>query len=220
MAEDGNPAVPASLTLMAGPIDTRINPTAINRFATSRPIQWFALNTIGIVPCAFRTAPGARLSRILAALQLYEPQPRTARQKLGGRLHDHLSRGEAEKAAGSKTSMTNISLSWICRRNSTCKPSMSIFQQHRLPRGKLFWHGHRIAPRAITRTALLTIEGERDDICAVGQTLAAQESLQRSRALHEKSSGADRSRSLWRVQRPSLGQRGVSGRARHHSRND
>jgi poly(3-hydroxybutyrate) depolymerase len=56
MAEAGNPAVPASLTLMAGPIDTRINPTAVNRFATSRPIHWFALNTIGIVPGRFAGA--------------------------------------------------------------------------------------------------------------------------------------------------------------------
>ena len=51
----------------------------------------------------------------------------------------------------------------------------SIFQQHALPRGKLMWRGRRVEPRAITKTALLTIEGERDDICAVGQTLAAQE---------------------------------------------
>jgi polyhydroxyalkanoate depolymerase len=50
-----------------------------------------------------------------------------------------------------------------------------IFQEHALARGKLFWHGRRVEPRAIARTALLTIEGERDDICAVGQTLAAQE---------------------------------------------
>src|SRR4051812_38104931 len=56
MAEDGNPATPPSLTLMAGPIDTRINPTEVNRFAGSRPIQWFVLNTIGTVPLRFAGA--------------------------------------------------------------------------------------------------------------------------------------------------------------------
>ncbi len=51
----------------------------------------------------------------------------------------------------------------------------SVFQEHALPLGKLEWRGRRIDPRAIRRTALFTVEGERDDICAVGQTLAAQE---------------------------------------------
>jgi poly(3-hydroxybutyrate) depolymerase len=51
----------------------------------------------------------------------------------------------------------------------------AVFQDHALPRGSLEWRGRRVDPRAIRRTALLTVEGERDDICAVGQTMAAQE---------------------------------------------
>jgi polyhydroxyalkanoate depolymerase len=59
MAETGNPAQPRSLTLMAGPIDCRVNPTAVNQLATSRPIQWFERNLISPVPVAF---PGASCS--------------------------------------------------------------------------------------------------------------------------------------------------------------
>jgi polyhydroxyalkanoate depolymerase len=50
-----------------------------------------------------------------------------------------------------------------------------VFQEHALPRGTLEWRGCKVEPRAIRRTMLLTIEGERDDICAVGQTLAAHD---------------------------------------------
>ncbi len=50
-----------------------------------------------------------------------------------------------------------------------------VFQEHLLPRGKLLWHGNVVEPAAIKRTALFTVEGEKDDICAIGQTLAAQE---------------------------------------------
>jgi len=50
-----------------------------------------------------------------------------------------------------------------------------VFQQHLLPRGRLDWRGHRVDPRAIRRTALFTVEGEKDDICAVGQTVAAHD---------------------------------------------
>ena len=50
-----------------------------------------------------------------------------------------------------------------------------VFQQHLLPLGRLEWRGVRVEPRAIRRTALFTVEGEKDDICAVGQTVAAQD---------------------------------------------
>ncbi len=50
-----------------------------------------------------------------------------------------------------------------------------VFQEHALPKGELSYRGRRVNPAAIRRTALLTVEGERDDICAIGQTVAAQE---------------------------------------------
>ena len=174
MADAGNPAVPASLTLMAGPIDTRINPTAINRFATSRPIQWFALNTIGIVPARFAGAgrpvyPGFLQLCSFMSLNL-ERHVKTWRQ-----IYEHLSRGESEKAAPIQNFYAEYFAVMDMPAEFYLQTVYSIFQQHALPRGKLMWRERRVEPRAITRTALLTIEGERDDICAVGQTVAAQE---------------------------------------------
>ncbi len=67
-----------------------------------------------------------------------------------------------------------------------------MFQEHRLPKGTLTWNGEKVEPRAIRRTALLTVEGERDDICAVGQTLAAHDlcsSLRPYRKRHHMQAG-------------------------------
>ena len=174
MAEDGNTATPQSLTLMAGPIDTRINPTAVNRFAGSRPIQWFALNTISTVPLRFAGAgppvyPGFLQLSAFMSLNL-ERHAKAWRD-----IVEHLALGETQKAEAIKTFYDEYFAVMDMPAEFYLQTVQAIFQQHRLPRGNLFWHGHRIAPRAITRTALLTIEGERDDICAVGQTLAAQE---------------------------------------------
>lgn len=174
MAEAGNPAVPASLTLMAGPIDTRINPTAVNRFALSRSIQWFAANTIGIVPARFAGAgrpvyPGFLQLCSFMSLNL-ERHAKAWRQ-----LYEYLSRGETEKAAVIQDFYAEYFAVMDMTAEFYLQTVYSIFQQHALPRGKLMWRGRRVESQAITRTALLTIEGERDDICAVGQTVAAQE---------------------------------------------
>jgi poly(3-hydroxybutyrate) depolymerase len=174
MAESGNPAVPASLTLMAGPIDTRINPTAVNRFATSRPIQWFAFNTIGTVPARFIGAgrpvyPGFLQLCSFMSLNLER------HAKAWRHLHEHLSRGEIEKAAAIQSFYAEYFAVMDMPAEFYLQTVYLIFQEHALPCGKLMWRGRRVEPRAITRTALLTIEGERDDICAVGQTVAAQE---------------------------------------------
>ena len=89
-----------------------------------------------------------------------------------------------------------------------------VFQEHDLPRGELTWHGRTVRPAAIRRTALLTVEGERDDICAIGQTMAALDLCSRHSGQPEAAPRADRRRPLRRVQRPALGARGLSARAR------
>lgn len=174
MADRQHPAVPPSLTLMAGPIDTRINPTEVNRFATSRSIEWFACNTIGRVPLAFAGAgravyPGFLQLCSFMSLNL-ERHITTWRN-----MFDHLVYGEAEKAAAIRTFYDEYFAVMDMPAEYYLQTVRTVFQQHALPRGKLFLRGRRVEPGAITRTALLTIEGERDDICAVGQTMAAQE---------------------------------------------
>lgn len=174
MADAGNPSTPPSLTLMAGPIDTRINPTEVNRFATSRPIGWFMLNTIGMVPMQF--AGGGR-SVYPGFLQLCSFMSLNLERhtKAWQDLFDHLAHGEEEKAATIQAFYNEYFAVMDLPAEFYLTTVHKIFQQHALPRGHLYWRGRRVEPKAITRTALLTVEGERDDICAVGQTLAAQE---------------------------------------------
>ena len=174
MADADSPAVPPSLTLMAGPIDTRINPTEVNRFATSRPIQWFALNTISMVPTLYAGA-GRPVYPGFLQLSSFMSLNSERHAKAWRDMFEHLAHGDAKKAEAIKTFYDEYFAVMDMPAEFYLQTVYQIFQQHALPRGKLFWHGRRVEPRAIARTALLTIEGERDDICAVGQTLAAQE---------------------------------------------
>ena len=132
MAEDDNPAQPRSMTLMAGPIDTRINPTKVNELATGRPIEWFARNLITRVPLRY---PGATRRVYPGFLQL------TAFMSMNMERH--------------------------------VKAQMDLYKA--LAKGQLDWKGRRVHPKAIRRTALFTVEGERDDICSIGQTVAAHD---------------------------------------------
>jgi poly(3-hydroxybutyrate) depolymerase len=174
MADAANAAVPVSLTLMAGPIDTRVNPTEVNRFATSRPIEWFALNTISLVPAQFAgfgrpVYPGFLQLCGFMSLNI-ERHAKAWRDML-----EYLARGETEKAAAIRAFYDEYFADMDMPAEFYLQTVRAIFQQHALPRGRMFYRGRRVEPRAIGKTALLTIEGERDDICAVGQTVAAQE---------------------------------------------
>jgi poly(3-hydroxybutyrate) depolymerase len=174
MADRGNPATPASLTLMAGPIDTRINPTEVNRFATGRPIEWFALNAIHVVPAAFDGFGRAVYPGFLQLCSFMSLNPER-HAKAWHDMLEYLARGETAKAAAIRTFYDEYFAVMDMPAEFYLHTVRAVFQEHALPRGRLFWRGRRVEPRSITRTALLTIEGERDDICAVGQTLAAQE---------------------------------------------
>jgi len=90
-------------------------------------------------------------------------------------LHNHLAKGETEKAATIKTFYDEYFAVMDCRRNSTSRTVRDVFQEHLLPQGKLTFRGRTVDPAAVRRMGLMTVEGERDDICSIGQTLAAQE---------------------------------------------
>jgi len=174
MAEDGDRAQPRSMTLMAGPIDTRINPTEVNQLATSRSIEWFERNLIGVVPLRYAGA----LRRVypgfvqLAAFMSMNPQ-RHVKAQID--LFCHLANGEDAQAAAIRAFYDEYCAVMDLPAEFYLQTVRTVFQEHALPLGKFEWRGRRIDPAAIKRTALLTVEGERDDICAVGQTLAAQE---------------------------------------------
>jgi polyhydroxyalkanoate depolymerase len=174
MAQGQNPAQPRSMTLMAGPIDTRVNPTRVNELANSKPIEWFERNLIARVPFRYdgafrRVYPG------FVQLAAFMSMNIERHVKAHRELYDNLSRGELEKARITKDFYDEYFAVLDLTAEFYLETVRLVFQEHRLPTGTLDWHGRRVEPRAIRRTMLLTVEGERDDICAVGQTVAAHD---------------------------------------------
>lgn len=172
MAETHNRAQPRSLTLMAGPIDTRQNPTRVNELAQSRDIDWFENNLIAKVPWRYM---GAHRRVYPGFLQL------TAFMSMNLDRHINAHIGQFRALACGDVKASNAHSKFYEEYNAVMdlpaefylETVHRVFQRHDLPLGKLTWHGQKVNPAAIRRTALLTVEGEKDDICAIGQTMAA-----------------------------------------------
>lgn len=174
MAEAGNPAQPRSLTLMAGPIDTRINPTKVNELATSKPIEWFEKNLIATVPAKF-PGGGRRVYPGFVQLSAFMSMNLERHIKAHVEMYEQLAAGEHEKAQVTKDFYDEYFAVLDLSADFYLETVRTVFQEYALPLGQLTWRGSKVQPRAIRRTALLTIEGEKDDICSLGQTLAAQD---------------------------------------------
>ena len=174
MAEDGNAAQPRSMTLMAGPIDCRVNPTKVNDLANSKPMEWFEKNLIATVPSRF---PGAarRVYPGFVQLAAFMSMNIERHMRAHRELYDNIAKGEHEKAAVTKDFYDEYFAVLDLTAEFYLETVRYVFQEHRLPTGTLEWGGSKIEPRAIRKTMLLTVEGERDDICAVGQTVAAHD---------------------------------------------
>ncbi len=174
MAAGGHPAQPRSLTLMAGPVDTRVNPTKVNELAHSKPLGWFERNVIATVPLRYpgalrRVYPGFLQVAGFVTMNL----ERHVRQHV--HLYNDLVRGDYEEAAEISDFYDEYFAVLDMPAEFYLDTIDRVFQRELLARGQLTWRGEPVDPRAIRRTALLTIEGEKDDVCGVGQTLAAQE---------------------------------------------
>ena len=160
---------------MAGPVDARVNPTKVNELATERPMSWFERNLIDTVPPRYRGAGRRVYPGFMQLLAFMSMNARPARQG-PSRSASTISRPErARKRRRSRPSTTSISPCSTCPPSSISRPSSACSRRRSSPRGELIVRDRRVDPRAIRRTALLTVEGERDDICAVGQTLAAHD---------------------------------------------
>jgi poly(3-hydroxybutyrate) depolymerase len=180
MAEAGHQAQPRSLTLMAGPIDTRVNPTRVNELALKHPIDWFERNLVTSVPLRY---PGALRLVYPGFLQLaaFMSMNIDRHWKAHNDLFDHLVNGEHEKAQAIASFYDEYFAVMDLPAEFYLQTVRLVFQEHALPRGLMEWHGKRVDPSAIRRTALFTVEGERDDICSVGQTVAAHDLCSRLR---------------------------------------
>jgi poly(3-hydroxybutyrate) depolymerase len=174
MAQGGNDAAPRSMTLMAGPIDTRVNPTKVDELAQSKSMAWFEQNLIATVPMRYRGA-GRRVYPGFVQLTAFMSMNIERHVKAHRDLYDNLVKGDVEKVQATKDFYDEYFAVLDLAAEFYLETVSLVFQEHALPRGTLCWHGAKVDPRAIRRTMLLTVEGERDDICAVGQTLAAHD---------------------------------------------
>jgi poly(3-hydroxybutyrate) depolymerase len=172
MAENSDPAQPRSMTLMAGPIDTRVNPTKVNELAQSRPIEWFERHLISAVPWRY---PGAFRHVYPGFVQLSAFMSMNLDRHISAHFTQlrSLVGGDEPSAEAHRRFYDEYGAVMDLPAEFYLETVQRVFQEHDLPRGELTWHGQTVRPAAIRRTGLLTVEGERDDICAIGQTMAA-----------------------------------------------
>jgi poly(3-hydroxybutyrate) depolymerase len=172
MAAHDDPAQPRTMTLMGGPVDTRFHPTAPTRLAAQNPLSWFERNVITTVP-AYYPGAGRRVYPGFMQLAGFISLNPTRHYDAHVKMFNELVRGDGEAAAVRQTfydeylSVLDMSAEFFLQTLD------HIFMRHSLPLGTLTWHGERVDLAAIRSTALLTVEGELDDIAAPGQTVAA-----------------------------------------------
>lgn len=191
MAQADNPAQPRSMTLMAGPIDTRVNPTKVNELAKSKPIDWFERHLIGRVPARYGGG-GRQVYPGFVQLAAFMSMNIDRHLKAHRELYENLANGQTAKAAQTKAFYDEYFAVLDLTAEFYLETVRLVFQEHALPLGALTYQNHKVEPRAIRRTALFTVEGEKDDICAVGQTLAAHDlcsSLRPYRKRHHMQAG-------------------------------
>ena len=172
MNEDRNPHRPKTLTMMGGPIDTRKAPTAVNTLATQRPFAWFEQNVIATVPMIY---PGSGRKVYPGFLQLAGFMTMNLGSHLVSHweMFKHLVVGDDESASATQKFYDEYRAVCDMTAEFYLQTVDAVFQRHLLPEGELEHRGRLVRPDAIRDTALLAIEGERDDISGIGQTKVA-----------------------------------------------
>ncbi len=174
MAEEDDPCAPATMTIMGSPIDARKSPTAPNKLAETRDIEWFRKNMIhsvpGLYPGAFRRVypgflqlasfMGMNLSRHVDAHYAY---------------FQNLVKGDGDSTEKHRDFYDEYLAVMDLTEEFYIQTLVEVFQEYRLANGTMMHRGQKVDPAAITKTALLTVEGENDDISGIGQTQAAHD---------------------------------------------
>ncbi|NBU85346.1 MAG: polyhydroxyalkanoate depolymerase, partial [Sphingomonadaceae bacterium] len=172
MSADDHPCLPRTLTMMGGPIDTRRAPTAVNQLAMERPFAWFEQNVIAQVPNGY---PGAGRKVYPGFLQLTGFMAMNLGNHMMSHwdMFKHLVQGDDESADATKSFYDEYRSVADMTSEFYLQTIDHVFQRHLLPKGELMHRGRLVDPAAITKIAVLAIEGERDDISGLGQTKAA-----------------------------------------------
>jgi poly(3-hydroxybutyrate) depolymerase len=167
-----DPHVPHSMVLMGGPIDTRINPTAVNNLAEQRGVEWFRRNVITKVPFPH---PGFMRDVYPGFLQLHGFVSMNLDRHIEAHkeLFLHLVKGDGDSAQRHREFYDEYLAVMDLAAEFYLQTVDTVFVRHALPKGQMTHRGRRVDPAKIRRVALLTVEGEKDDISGVGQTEAA-----------------------------------------------
>lgn len=172
MAADNDPFRPATLTMMGGPIDTRASPTSVNDVAMNKPLSWFQNNVIATVPLNYAGA-GRKVYPGFLQLAGFISMNLESHMLSHYEMFKHLTVGDHESAEGTRKFYDEYLSVCDMTAEFYLQTIEHVFQEHSLPRGLFVHRGKAIDPAAIHDTALLAIEGERDDISGLGQTRAA-----------------------------------------------
>jgi poly(3-hydroxybutyrate) depolymerase len=178
MSAAQDPATPTSMILMGGPIDVRRNPTLPNKLAMAKPIEWFENNAIQSVPLPY---PGFMRQVYPGFLQLTGFMTMNLERHIDAhkKLFRHLVGGDGDSAAQHRAFYDEYLSVMDLTAEFYLQTTRVVFQEQLLARGTWEHRGAKIDPGAITKTALMCVEGERDDISGLGQTEAALELCRR-----------------------------------------
>ena len=169
---ENDPAIPRSMTLMGGPIDTRRSPTAVNLLAEQRGMEWFRQNCIHTVPFGY---PGALRQVYPGFLQLSGFMAMNLDRHVSAhrRMFDHLVGGDGDAAEKHRDFYDEYLAVMDLTAEFYLQTVQQVFVEHKLPKGEMTHRGEPIDLVDIRRCAIMAVEGENDDISGVGQTLAA-----------------------------------------------
>src|SRR3954449_480477 len=172
MEEEQDASTPRSMTLMGGPIDTRVNPTAINRLAMERGTEWFQRNAIMRVPLGH---PGFGRHVFPGFLQLSGFMSLNMDRHVTAHwdLYKHLVQGDGNSAEKHREFYDEYLAVMDLTAEFYLQTIDTVFVRHALPEGRMTYRGRTIDLSSIRHVALMTVEGEKDDISGVGQTEAA-----------------------------------------------
>ena len=174
LAAADDPAQPRSVTLMAGPVDTRVNPNRVNTAAATKPLSFFERRLIDTVPSRYAGA-GRRVYPGVVQLTAFMSMNVKRHVTAHARLYRDLVNGNSARADSTRAFYDEYGAVMDVPADFYLETVSRIFQEHHLATGQLTWRGQQVDPGAIRQTALLTVEGAQDDICSPGQTLAAHD---------------------------------------------
>jgi poly(3-hydroxybutyrate) depolymerase len=174
MEADGDPAAPASMTLMGGPVDTRRSPTEVNKLAEKRGVEWFRSNCLHTAPFPY---PGFGREVYPGFLQLSGFMAMNIDRHVSAHMDmfKHLVTGDEDPAEKHREFYDEYLAVMDLAAEYYMQTIETVFVRHALPKGEMTHRGRLVDLKAIHRSGLLSVEGEKDDISGVGQTCAAND---------------------------------------------